>query len=39
MKHRKKLAALGIAAALAVGLSACSDGTTEDPARERNERG
>ena len=32
MKHRKKLAALGIAAALAVGLSACSDGTTDDVA-------
>ncbi len=30
MKHTRKLAALGIAAALAVGLSACSDETTDD---------
>ncbi len=32
MQHRRKLAALGIAAALAVGLSACGGGTPEDPA-------
>ena len=32
MKHTRKLAALGIAAALAVGLSACSNDSSDDGA-------
>ncbi len=32
MKHTRKLAALGIAVALAVGLSACTDDSTDDEA-------